>query len=50
MPRAAISTPNLGRAEPNTIRALRERLRYATVGIPVKPRSTEREHALGDNR
>jgi integrase len=37
-------------AEANTVRALRERLRYATAGIPVKPRSAEREHSLGPIR
>jgi integrase len=37
-------------AEQNTIRALRERLRYATLGIPVKPRAAEREHGLGGIR
>ena len=34
-------------AEANTIRALRDRLKLATDGIPVKPRSSEREHGLG---
>ena len=34
-------------AEANTIRALRDRLKLATDGIPVKPRATEREHGLG---
>jgi integrase len=34
-------------AEQNTIRALRDRLRLATRGIPVKPRASEREHGLG---
>jgi integrase len=37
-------------AEANTIRALRDRLRYATHGIPVKPRASKREHALGGIR
>ena len=37
-------------AEANTIRALSDRLKLATAGIPVKPRSTEREHGLGEVR
>jgi integrase len=37
-------------AEANTTRALRERLKLATAGIPVKPRSSEREHGLGKIR
>jgi integrase len=37
-------------AEANTIRALRDRLKLATAGIPVKPRSSEREHGFGDVR
>src|SRR3954453_2663620 len=37
-------------AEANTTRALRERLKLATAGIPVKPRSKEREHGLGEIR
>jgi integrase len=35
---------------PNTIRALRDRLKLATDGIPVKPRAKEREHGLGSVR
>ena len=34
-------------AEANTIRALRDRLKLATDGIPVKPRAKAREHGLG---
>ena len=34
-------------AEANTIRALGDRLKLATDGIPVKPRASEREHGLG---
>ena len=34
-------------AEANTIRALSDRLKLATEGIPAKPRSSEREHGLG---
>jgi integrase len=34
-------------AEQNTLRALRDRLKLATDGIPVKPRAAEREHGLG---
>jgi integrase len=37
-------------AEQNTIRALRDRLKLATEGIPVKPRAAEREHGLGEIR
>jgi integrase len=37
-------------AEANTTRALADRLKLATSGIPVKPRATERKHALGDVR
>ena len=37
-------------AEQNTIRALRDRLKLATAGIPVKPRAAEREHGLGGIR
>ena len=37
-------------AEQNTLRALRDRLKLATAGIPVKPRSAEREHGLGSVR
>jgi integrase len=37
-------------AETNTIRTLRDRLKLATDGIPVKPRATEREHGLGSIR
>ena len=37
-------------AEQNTIRALRDRLKLATDGIPVKPRAAEREHGLGGVR
>jgi integrase len=37
-------------AEQNTIRALGDRLKLATVGIPVKPRASEREHGLGEIR
>ena len=37
-------------AEENTIRALRDRLKLATAGIPVKPRAPEREHGLGEIR
>lgn len=37
-------------AEANTTRALRERLKLATAGIPLKPRSPERKHALGEIR
>ena len=36
-------------AEANTIRALRDRLKLATHGIPVKPRAKEREHGLGND-
>jgi integrase len=35
-------------AEANTIRALRDRLKLATDGIPVKPRAAEREHGFGE--
>lgn len=34
-------------AEANTIRALGDRLKLATDGIPVKPRASKREHGLG---
>lgn len=34
-------------AEANTIQALRDRLKLATDGIPVRPRAREREHGLG---
>ena len=34
-------------AEANTTRALRDRLKLATEGIPVTPRAREREHGLG---
>jgi len=34
-------------AEANTIEALRNRLKLATDGIPVKPRAKKREHGLG---
>jgi hypothetical protein len=34
-------------AEANTIRALRDRLKLARHGIPVKPRAKESEHGLG---
>lgn len=37
-------------AEANTIRALTDRLKLATDGIPVKPRASEREHGLGEIR
>jgi integrase len=37
-------------AEANTIRALRDRLKLATAGIPVTPRASEREHGLGEIR
>ncbi len=37
-------------AEPNTLRALADRLKLATEGIPVEPRSPEREHGLGSIR
>jgi integrase len=37
-------------AEANTIRALRDRLKLATDGIPVKPRAKERKHGLGSIR
>jgi integrase len=37
-------------AEANTIRALTDRLKLATDGIPVKPRAAEREHGLGEIR
>ena len=37
-------------AEANTIRALSDRLKLATEGIPVKPRASEREHGLGEIR
>jgi integrase len=37
-------------AEANTTRALRERLKLATAGISVKPRTPEREHGLGEIR
>lgn len=37
-------------AEANTIRALRDRLKLATDGIPVEPRASEREHGLGEIR
>ena len=37
-------------AEQNTIQALRDRLKLATDGIPVKPRAQEREHGLGEIR
>jgi integrase len=37
-------------AEQNTIRALRDRLKLATDGIPVTPRAAEREHGLGSIR
>jgi len=37
-------------AEANTIRGLRDRLKLATAGIPVKPRAPEREHGLGEIR
>jgi integrase len=37
-------------AEANTARALADRLKLATAGIPVKPRSAEREHGLGEIR
>jgi integrase len=37
-------------AEANTIQALRDRLKLAVDGIPVKPRAKEREHGLGDVR
>jgi len=37
-------------AEANTIRALRDRLKLATDGIPVKPRAKERAHGLGGVR
>jgi integrase len=37
-------------AEQNTIRALADRLKLATAGIPVKPRVPEREHGMGDTR
>lgn len=34
-------------AEANTIQGLRDRLKLATDGIPVKPRSKERKHGFG---
>lgn len=37
-------------AEANTVQALRDRLKLATAGIPVKPRAKEREHGLGTIR
>ena len=37
-------------AEANTIQALRDRLKLAVDGVPVKPRAKEREHALGKVR
>ena len=37
-------------AEANTIRALRDRLKLAVDGIPVKPRGVEREYGLGSIR
>ena len=37
-------------AEANTIQALRDWLKLAVDGIPVKPRAKEREHGLGDVR
>lgn len=37
-------------AEANTIRALADRLKLAVDGIPVKPRSPQREHGLGTVR
>lgn len=37
-------------AEQNTTRALGERLKLATAGIPLKPRAQEREHGLGEIR
>lgn len=37
-------------AEANTIQALRDRLKLATDGIPVRPRAVEREHGLGSIR
>ena len=36
-------------SEANTIQALRDRLKLATDGIPVKPRALEREHGLGQS-
>jgi integrase len=35
-------------AQPNTLRVLADRLKYATDGVPVKPRSEKREGGLGD--
>jgi integrase len=37
-------------AEPNTVATLKHRLKLAVDGIPVEPRSPDREHALGDVR
>lgn len=37
-------------AEDNTIRALRDRLKLATDGIPAKPRARERKYGFGDMR
>jgi integrase len=37
-------------AEANTLQALSDRLKLATAGIPVKPRSSERKHGLGEIR
>jgi integrase len=37
-------------AEQNTITTLRDRLKLATDGIPVEPRSSEREHGFGQVR
>jgi integrase len=37
-------------AEGNTIETLRERIRYATEGIPETKRSAKRDHSLGDIR
>lgn len=37
-------------AEANTTQALRDRLKLATLGIPVTPRAKEREHGMGDVR